>query len=151
MKSILLFTFLTIPYLNFYSQHQTTFNSNGDPLSEIIDADNMKQGTWNLYNSNGDIIRVEKYKDNQLLSRESLVSKTMLNTVKYRCIPIKVTFHNEIKQIDSNCTGEFLINESGDIISIHFYAHSDENTQKVISDKILSSYETKFTNVIITF
>jgi hypothetical protein len=151
MKTILLFVFLTIPYLTFFSQHRTSYTSNGDPQSEIIDPDNMKQGTWSYYDYMGSNIRLETYKDNVLLTRESFTSISKVNTIEYREIPMNTVFLSEIKKIEPTCSGEFLINEDGEILTIHFYNEIEPKHQKMIKEKILNSYQSNFTNVIITF
>lgn len=149
-SNVLIILFISIT-VSAFSQHKTEVNSNGDRLSEVIDADNMKQGIWTFYNAEGDVVRIEKYEDNQLKTRESLVLKQKMNTIEFRSIPLYDNLLKEIRVIEPSCRGEFLVNELGEILDIHFYGKMDSKTSDLIRAKIKTLYHSNFTNVIINF
>lgn len=112
-------TFLTSPVI---SQFKTEFNENGDPLSEITDDSMMKQGKWNYFDNEGNLIKIESYLNNDLLSSRLVSShqqdKEEIDITTFSKIDVKNEFNN------SNVHGEFIYNENGDLITAFFYNNS---------------------------
>jgi antitoxin component YwqK of YwqJK toxin-antitoxin module len=151
MKKNLLSLLLVTFAFSVFSQHKTEFNSSGDPQSEIIDSDNMKQGVWTFYNSSDKVVRKEVYSDNQLISRVSLIEGEMTSTLEYRSIPLYDSLIEELRAIDPNCKGEFILNDSGEILEIHFYHTVLSGKALILQEKIKTQYHSNFTNVIVNF
>lgn len=151
----LYFILLVIIPSSLFAQFKTEHHQNGDPKTEIIDADGMKQGTWNYYDFNDNLVRIEKFKDNQLIKRTSIVNEIELNTKKFSIVEINAPSNlSEIETIIQQSDGEIIIDEQGNILSIYFYSLpsslNKNDTTIALSNFIKSNYaSTK--NTILTF
>ncbi|MBL4668416.1 MAG: hypothetical protein JKY30_04050 [Flavobacteriales bacterium] len=150
---VLLFLIL-LPFLG-KSQFKTTFASNGDPLSEIVDPSAMKQGVWNYYDYTNKLIRTEKYKDHVLLSRDYFI-KEIMNTSSYIEEILVVNKQNSIlfKELQKEVSGEIIINQKGETVGIFFYKMINTNNIEKYTSLIksfLDSRTIKSNSLILTF
>ncbi len=157
-KSLLttLFTFpLLIFPLFFSAQHKTIKATNGDPLTEIVDANSMKQGDWIFYDNNDEIIRKEVYKDHEIQSRIVTINGKEINAINYQ-------IEEGLKSLVSKnpnfngvlFLGEVVIDENGEILIISFYNKIDSKTENLLKKEIRSIIEDKYEgrkNLILTF
>lgn len=90
-KQLLVFLSIMTFSLMASAQFKTEHHENVDPKTEIIDANGMKQGTWNYYDFNDKLVRIEKFKDNELIKRTSIINKTEFDTKSFSVIEINTS------------------------------------------------------------
>lgn len=118
---------LTCPAI---SQFKTEFNENGDPLSEITDDSMMKQGNWNYFDNKGNLVKIENYLNNELLSSK-LVSAPQKNKEEIDITAFsKVEVKNDLNS--SNAHGEFIYDGNGNLITAYFY-HNSVGEEEVLN------------------
>jgi antitoxin component YwqK of YwqJK toxin-antitoxin module len=151
----LYFILLVIIPSSLFAQFKTEYHQNGDPKTEIIDADGMKQGTWNYYDFNDNLIRIEKFKDNQLIKRTSIVNGIEFDTQSFSIIEINVPSNLlEIETTIQQSDGEIIIDEQGNILSIYFYSLAsslNKNDITIALSNFIKSNYTNTKNTILTF
>ena len=155
MKKYYLIAIVCIPILS-NAQFKTTYNKDGDPQSEIIDDSSMKQGAWTYFDYSGKKIRIEKFKDNKLLSRSHSVSNSKINTQFYIESELNIDSQNKntYKKQLASFSGELVTDENGGLIEIYFYKIDDENSlleYKSILKSILETNNSGLKNRILTF
>ncbi|KJS07613.1 MAG: hypothetical protein VR77_00010 [Flavobacteriales bacterium BRH_c54] len=151
----LYFILLVIIPSSLFAQFKTEYHQNGDPKTEIIDADGMKQGTWNYYDFNDNLVRIEKFKDNQLIKRTSIVNEIELDTKNFSIVEINAPSNlSEIKKIINQSDGEIIIDEQGNILSIYFYSlpsSLNKNDITIALSNFIKSNYASTKNTILTF
>ena len=105
------------------AQFHTTYNQNGDPLTEIIDESAMRQGNWSYFDHLDQLIRSEKYENHVLLERTHLVDGKKIPTEKYS--ETKLTANSQLQvrynEMQKDCSGEVLVDKNGTILLVSFY------------------------------
>jgi uncharacterized protein YuzE len=146
------FCFSTLP---FSAQHKTLKSSNGDALTEIIDANSMKQGEWIYYDSNDKVIRKEVYKDNEIQSRIITINGNELNAINYHIEDGLKYFVSKNPNFNGIIfLGEVVIDENGKIVSISFYNTLDSKMENLLKKEIMTIIENNYygrKNLILTF
>ena len=154
MKRLYFILLVIIPG-SLFAQFKTEYHENGDPKTEIIDANGMKQGTWNYYDFNDKLIRIEKFKDNQLIKRTSIVNGAELDTKLFSIVEINApTNFPDVETIIQQSNGEIIIDEQGNIQSIHFYSlpsSSNKNDITIVLSNFIENNYTDTKNTILTF
>ena len=154
-KQLLVFLSIMTFSLMASAQFKTEYHENGNPKTEIIDANGMKQGTWNYYDFNDKLVRIEKFKDNQLVKRTSIVNGVELDTKLFSVVEIKTpTNFPDVETIIQQSNGEIIIDEQGNIQSIHFYSLPSLSNKSDITIVLSSFIENNYTdskNTILTF
>ena len=143
---LLLFTLLAFSQLS--AQFRTQRSHNGDPLTEIIDPSQMRQGKWNYYDEKDRVIRNEVYLDHVLISRTLPGTKRILSAIDLEEIqaalpqPLAGRFHGEIH-----------IDGRGRFGTIHFYEKPAQQDLKNLTSlkKYLKSVAANHTNKIVVF
>ncbi len=151
----LYFILLVIVPSSLFAQFKTEHHQNGDPKTEIIDANGMKQGAWNYYDFNDNLVRIEKFKDNQLIKRTSIINGIELDTKSFSIIEIIAPSNlSEIETIIQQSDGEIIIDEQGNTLSVYFYSLPSslkkDNVIIALSNFIKNNY-TSAKNTILTF
>lgn len=154
-KQLLVFLSIMTFSLMASAQFKTEHHENGDPKTEIIDANGMKQGTWNYYDFNDKLVRIEKFKDNELIKRTSIINKTEFDTKSFSVIEINTSSNlSEIETIAQETDGEIIIDELGNILSIYFYSlpsSLDKNDITIVLSNFIESNYTNTKSTILTF
>lgn len=154
-KQLLVFLSIMTFSLMASAQFKTEHHENGDPKTEIIDANGMKQGTWNYYDFNDKLVRIEKFKDNELIKRTSIINKTEFDTKSFSVIEINTSSNlSEIETIAQETDGEIIIDEQGNILSIYFYSlpsSLDKNDITIVLSNFIESNYTNTKSTILTF
>ncbi|PCJ85725.1 MAG: hypothetical protein COA57_07100 [Flavobacteriales bacterium] len=134
------------------AQFRTTHNHNGDPLSEIVDESEMRQGSWNYYNSEDKLIRAETYSNNQLLSRTHFINKKEINTVGFSESQLFSQSGNslEVELLLELSSGEVIVNNRGEILIIAFYNLKNSADREHFTTLIKKSITTQ-KNAILLF
>lgn len=156
MKLVITIVLMLITFLS-QAQFKTTYEENGNPKTEVIDANSMKQGFWNYYDFKNNLVRVEEYKDNQLIKRTSIVNGTELDTKSFAVVEINNTPSSlsEIKTILQELDGEIIIDNQGAILSVYFYSlpsslKLDQNeVTTVLSNFIYNNYVNTKSSILI--
>lgn len=149
MKKII---FILLPSISMSSkaQFKTQYYENGNPKTEIIDPMNMKQGEWIYYNNKNQIIRTDKYLNNNLIDRKYFSNNTEIYLENMKDFEIKNT-----KVAVKNINGEALIDEKGKLKSISIYYNSinevvDKRTLKLLKSELKNSSKNQ-TKAILVF
>lgn len=129
MKKKLLIIITLFVFNSTLAQFKTTFDINGDPLSEIIDPLNMKQGEWNYYDINNTLFKQEVYKDNELILRKYFVQDSNINTLK---INNEIFLNLENKNFKIH--GEAIVDDKGKILKLFYYLNDNYISKKSIKE-----------------
>ena len=129
MKKKLLIIIALFVFNSTLAQFKTTFDINGDPLSEIIDPLNMKQGEWNYYDINNTLFKQEVYKDNELILRKYFVQDSNINTLK---INNEIFLNLENKNFKIH--GEAIVDDKGKILKLFYYLNDNYISKKSIKE-----------------
>lgn len=157
MKPRILLPLILFPLLpfSFLAQHRTEKSSNGNPLTDIIDANSMKQGKWIFYDYDDNIIRTEVYKDHELQSRSILIQGKEIDATHYQIDEsLKVLLSNNPDFKSVLFFGEVAINEKGEVIRVSFYNNLDSKLENSLRVEILQIIKEKYNgqgNLILTF
>jgi|GEM_PF-2937273 len=137
-----------------FSQFNTSYNINGDPLSEIIDDSGMRQGKWIYYDFQEKKYKEENYKDNKLISQNHFVKGEIVNSIHYE--QVKVEIPNKYLKVFENISGEYVFINSNDK-EFSFYYEVDKSSEyskeyliEIIEELIFSKYS-NFEGVIFIF
>lgn len=133
-STLLFFYFLAFSH-ELFAQFQTKYTEFGNPLTEIIDANMMRQGEWFYYDSNGELIRKEEYKDHLLMS-SILIAKTeaaVQDLTQFEVVEISN------QSLNSLAHGEIIYDNDGNFAYAYFYMHSPES--QISLDKIRTNLE----------
>ncbi len=129
MEKKLLMIIVLFVFNSTLAQFKTTFDINGDPLSEIIDPLNMKQGEWNYYDINNTLFKQEVYKDNELILRKYFVQDSKINTLK-----INNEIFLNLEKKDFKIHGEVIVDDKGKILELFYYLNDNYISKKSISE-----------------
>ena len=129
MKKKLLIIITLFVFNSTLAQFKTTFDINGDPLSEIIDPLNMKQGEWNYYDINNTLFKQEVYKDNELILRKYFVQDSNINTLK-----INNEIFLNLENKDFKIHGEAIVDDKGKILKLFYYLNDNYISKKSIKE-----------------
>jgi antitoxin component YwqK of YwqJK toxin-antitoxin module len=138
------------------SQFKTTYDSNGNPLSEIIDANSMRLGTWSYYNFNDELIRIEEYQNHNIITRKHIINKAYYNTISYNEEKLAVTAQDLLAftALQTSASGEVLIDQNGNIVEVFFYSISDIKKIKTYTSSIAALINNNYVqpnNLLLTF
>lgn len=152
----LMFVFSSLFFPLFLNaQHKTLKAQNGNSLTEIVDANSMKQGNWVFYDNKGNIIRKEVYKDHELQSRIVYVDGKEINSINYLIEEGVKSFISMNPSFNGvSFSGEVIINENSSIISIHFYNILDSKLENLLKNEIMTIIENNYqgrNNLILIF
>lgn len=152
MKKLLLFLAASAA-LNCSAQFKTTFNQNGDPLTEIIDADGMKQGDWLFHDIKGNLYKKETYSDHNLVHKTHIISNIEFNTLNFK--EARLNIPTESSSYFNNVSGEYIIDAEKGLENLFFYkkdVSKDIDINKIKSIvKALVSSAPKEDQIIFTF
>lgn len=153
MKRFLLFL-AVIAVSDCYAQFKTTYNQNGDPLTEIIDDIGMRQGDWFYYDVNNKIYKKEKYLDNNLIYKVHIINSVEVSTLDFKEVGLNIPDDRLIEL--SNITGEFIIDSKSGLESLFYYKKNQskdisEDKVKAIIEGIISTQYKDVTQIIFTF
>lgn len=133
MKPIILITLFLLHNFNLFSQYKHEVNNNGDPLSEIIDVNQMKQGDWKFINSNNINFRTETYKDNTLITNTIFLNSKKIDVKNYKIKNINFYTQKTIKDLALELSkignGEIIILEDNTIFINYYYDRIKSNSQ----------------------
>lgn len=118
MKKVLLFLAASAA-LNCCAQFKTTYNQNGDPLTEIIDEDGMKQGDWMFYDLKGNLYKKESYSDNNLVHKTHIINNIEVNSLNFKEEKLQIPSQN-ISDFNY-VSGEYIIDSKNGLESLFFY------------------------------
>lgn len=134
MKAILLSGFLMCICSLSFGQFKHEQNANGDPLTEIIDPNGMKQGDWNYTDSHNRNFRTESFTDNVLVSNSYKAATGPLDLSSFRQTNIGSFNQKSIKDLAASLSaignGEIVI-LADNTVSIHFYIDKVKNASAV--------------------
>jgi hypothetical protein len=154
MKPRILLLLVLLPF-SFLAQHRTEKSSNGNPLTDIVDANSMKQGKWIFYDYDDNIIRTEVYKDHVLQSRNIVIQGKEIDATNYHIDEsLKVLLSNNPDFKTVLFFGEAVINEKGDVLRVSFYNKLDSKLENSLTEEILQIIKEKYKgqgNLILTF
>ena len=109
----------------------------------------------NYYDFNNNLVRIEKFKDNQLIKRTSIVNGTEFDTQSFSVIEMNVPSNlSEIETTIQQSDGEIIIDEQGNILSIYFYSLAsslNKNDITIALSNFIKSNYTNTKNTILTF
>ncbi len=124
MKSIGFSLILFFLSAHTFGQFKHLQNAGGDPVTEITDPTQMKQGNWNYFDSNNYNFRTENYKDNTVVSNVYKTPDKPVNVAGYKQKVITSFTQKPIKELAAKLSkignGEIIIMEDNTVF-IHFY------------------------------
>jgi len=130
MRTILFISAIFLFSNQLFCQFKHEQNSSGDPVTEIIDFAQMKQGNWNYVDSNNSIFRVETFKDNELISN----TYKNIDVSKYKQKNINTYTQKPIKDLMAKLNlmgnGEIIVTDDNQVF-IHFYFNKIKSTPDV--------------------
>jgi hypothetical protein len=135
MRTILLISVLFLFSSQLFCQFKHEQNSSGDPITEIVDFSQMKQGNWNYVDSDNHIYRIETFKDNELVSNtyKTNTNKT-IDLIKYKQKNINTYTQKPIKDLMAKLNlmgnGEIIVTDDNQVF-IHFYFNKIKSTPDV--------------------
>lgn len=117
-----------------YAQFDTQYNESGDPLTEKIDMNMMKQGKWLYYDQYHTLIKVENYNENELTETTIVKSQNKIDVTDYSVI------HLNNSELGTNLHGEVVFDENGIKIVSYFYLGNSGNNNLLlqIEEKLVS-------------
>lgn len=136
--------FLLISFCSF-GQFKHVQNANGDPLTEIVDPNGMKQGNWNYTDAEGHNFRTEVYRDNVLVSNRYMLPGASVDVMSFKQRNIADFTQKVIKDLATSLTkagnGEIIVLEDNSVF-VYFY-HDKVRSQaamKEIDASVLKNY-----------
>ncbi|MES2133983.1 MAG: hypothetical protein V4506_16645 [Bacteroidota bacterium] len=139
MKTILFSLTLFFLTTTCFGQFKHEQNSSGDPLSEKMDPNGMKQGNWNYMDSNNSNFRTENYKDNTLVSNLYKANAKSVDVSAFKQKNINSFSQKEIKDLATTLSaignGEIVI-LNDNTVSIHFYFDKIKNKAAIAGVKV---------------
>lgn len=139
MKTILFSLTLFFLTTTCFGQFKHEQNSGGDPLSEIMDPNGMKQGSWNYVDSNNSNFRTENYKDNVLVSNLYKIPAKPVDVSTFTQKNISGFNQKEMKDLAATLSaignGEIVI-LADNTVSIHFYFDRIKNKAAIAGVKL---------------
>jgi hypothetical protein len=132
MRAILFISTIFLFNSQLFCQFKHEQNSSGDPITEIIDFSQMKQGNWNYVDLNNSIFRVETFKDNELVSNiYKMNSSKTIDVSKYKQKNINMFTQKNMKDLMAKLNlmgnGEIIITDDNQVF-IHFYFNKVKST-----------------------
>lgn len=154
MKAFL--TLILLGCTTLYGQFRTTYNSNGDPLTDIVDESGMRQGTWLYYDHTDKLIRKEVYDQNKLKSRVHFVDQQTLETTHFQVEQLTVPAQHQTKlqKLRKEASGEILLDGESKVVTITLYhinnpKHLAECIQ--LAQELVTTLEEQKANAVLTF
>lgn len=139
MKTILFSLSLFFLTTTCFGQFKHEQNSSGDPLSEIMDPNGMKQGSWNYVDSNNSNFRTENYKDNVLVSNLYKTNTKPVDVSTFKQKNISGFNQKEMKDLATTLSaignGEIVI-LADNTVFIHFYFDRIKNKAAIAGVKL---------------
>jgi hypothetical protein len=124
MKAIILSVFLVFASKFSFGQFKHQQNANGDPLTEIIDPNGMKQGNWNYTDSQNQNFRTENFQDNVLVSNLYKLPGASIDVSSFNQSNISSYSQKPIKDLAASLSfignGEIIV-LADNTVFIHFY------------------------------
>jgi hypothetical protein len=122
-----------------FGQFRHEQNASGDPLTEIMDPNGMKQGNWNYMDSDNHAFRTERFKDNTLSSNVYKTLGTSVDVVAFKQAKINSYTQKEIKDLAASLAaignGEIIVLDNNTIF-IHFYFDRIKNKAAIAKVKV---------------
>lgn len=131
--------------LQSFGQFRHQQNANGDPLTEIIDPNGMKQGHWNYTDAQGHNFRTEKFQDNVLVSNLYKSLGTSVDVTSFKQNDIGSFKQKAIKDLAASLAaagnGEIIVLDDNSIF-VHFYEDKVRNRSAMngINASVLKNY-----------
>lgn len=145
MRAITATLFLLFFSLCSFGQFKHQQNANGDPLTEIIDPNGMKQGNWNYTDSRDQNFRTENFKDNILVSNMYKLPGASVDVASFRQSNISSFQQKAIKDLAKSLSaagsGEIIILADNSVL-VHIYADKIKNRSAIsgINADVLKNY-----------
>ena len=145
MKAVTTTLFLLFLSLCSFGQFKHQQNASGDPLTEIIDPNGMKQGNWNYTDSQDHNFRTENFKDNVLVSNLYKLPGASVNVASFRQSNIGSFHQKAIKDLAVSLSaagsGEIIILADNSMF-VHFYVDKIKNRSAIsgINATVLKNY-----------
>lgn len=139
MKAILFSLTLFFLTTTCFGQFKHEQNSSGDPLSEIMDPNGMKQGNWNYVDADNHAFRTESFKDNVLVSNLYKTNAKPVDVSTFKQKNISGFNQKEIKDLATTLSaignGEIVV-LADNTVSIHFYFDRVKNKAAMAGVKV---------------
>ena len=145
MKAIILSVFLFFVCNLSFGQFKHEQNANGDPLTEIVDPNGMKQGNWNYMDSNNRNFRTESFRDNTLVSNLYKLPGASVDVSSFKQSNISSYSQKPIKDLAASLAsignGEIVV-LADNSITVHFYMDKVKNASAIqqVDAGILKKY-----------
>ena len=124
MKTSILSVFLCFVCNWSFGQFKHEQNAHGDPLTEIIDPNGMKQGNWNYMDSNNRNFRTETFRDNTLVANTYKQAGRLIDLFAFKQSNIGSYSQKPIKDLAASLAsighGEIIV-LADNSITVHFY------------------------------
>lgn len=134
MKAIILSVSLFFVCNSSFGQFKHEQNANGDPLTEIMDPNGMKQGNWNYMDSNNRNFRTESFRDNTLVSNTYKQAGAPVNLSSFKQSNISSFNQKAIKDLAASLAsignGEIIV-LADNSVSVHFYVDKVKNASAI--------------------
>ena len=134
MKAIILSVFLMFACKLSFGQFKHEQNANGDPVTEIMDPNGMKQGNWNFTDYRNQNFRTESFKDNTLVSNLYKLPGTSVDVSSFKQSNISSYSHKAIKDLAASLAsighGEILVLADNTVL-LHFYIDQVKNASEM--------------------
>ncbi len=145
MKAIILSVFLCFVCNLSFGQFKHEQNANGDPLTEIIDPNGMKQGNWNYMDSSNRNFRTESFRDNSLIANTYKQAGTPIDVSAFKQSNISSYSQKPIQDLAASLAsignGEIII-LADNSITVHFYVDKVKQASavKAVDASVLKNY-----------
>jgi hypothetical protein len=145
MKTIILSVFLFFVCNLSFGQFKHEHNANGDPLTEIMDPNGMKQGNWNFTDSQNRNFRTEHFKDNTLVSNLYKLSGAFVDVSSFKQSNISSFRQKAIQDLAASLAtighGEIVI-LADNTAAIHVYVDKIKNASALskVDVSVLKTY-----------
>ena len=145
MKAITLSVFLVFAGKLSFGQFKHEQNANGDPLTEIIDPNGMKQGSWNYTDSDNHNFRTENFRDNTLVSNTYKHAGAVVDLSAFRQSNISSFSQKAIRDLAVSLAsignGEIVV-LADNSVHVHFYMDKVKQASAVhtVDASLLKNY-----------
>jgi|GEM_PF-1194957 len=145
MKAITLSVFLIFVSKLSFGQFKHEQNANGDPLTEIIDPNGMKQGNWNYVDSDNRNFRTESFRDNTLVANTYKHGGVTVDLSAFKQSSIGSYHQKAIKDLAASLAsvgnGEIIV-LADNSVSVHFYVDKVKQASAIrrVDASVLKNY-----------
>lgn len=128
-----------------YAQFLHQQNAQGDPLTEIVDPNGMKQGSWNFVDVDGHNFRTEMYRDHVLTANLYKLPGASVDVAAYRQRKISELQQKQIRDLAATLAGighgEILILDDNSVF-LHVYVGQlkDRQAMEGVDLSVLKAY-----------